>query len=140
MALPSESILQQFTTYTSPESGFNPDILQSLMRETKLGSASHYKRNVALVYDKMKISANLVYSRGSGRLRGFLESGTINQELEALHRKLEDTQEVRPMAKYVNVFMARGLLSDLCYPFGYFAGKGGSYFQLCGKQLVCLSS
>ena len=135
MALPSASILKQFTTYTSLESGLSQDILQSLMREAQLGSASHHKRNVPLFYDEMKISANLVYSCRSGRLQGYFKSGTINEGLKALDRNLEDTYEIRPMAKYVNVFMVRGFLSNVLHldilPLRVSLVR--SCFQLCGK-------
>ena len=116
MALPSASILKQFTTYTSLESGLNQDILQSLMREAQLGSASHHKRNVPLFYDEMKILANL-------------------EGLKALDRNLEDTYEIRHMAEYVNVFMVRGFLSNFLHldilPLRVSLVR--SCFQLCGK-------
>ena len=130
LALPSERTLKAFLNFTDPISGFNPDILLNLVREAKLGKCKDHEKNVSLVYDEMRISSRLVYSKGTGVLRGFVDGGSINDEIEVFHRKLEEDAETRPLATYVNVFMVRGLVGKLCYPFGYFAGLGFTSAQL----------
>ena len=79
----------------------------------------NFKKNVSLVYDEMKITSKLVYSKGTGRLRGFLEGGSINDELEHFQRKISEGETPGPLATYAIVFMVRGLFSNIAYPFGY---------------------
>ena len=72
---------------------------------------------MSLVYDEMKIDAKLDNSNGSGRSRGFIESGSINDEVEAFQRGMLDTDEPRQMATHINVFMVRGPFSHSKYAF-----------------------
>ena len=82
----------------------------------------------------MRIKSNLVYSKSTGRLVGFTEMGNINDEF----RKFQDTVESknsgnnieREFASYVLVYMVRGIFSNLCYPFAYFASTGFNAAQL----------
>ena len=143
LALPSESTLKKYEHFTKPTSGFNEDIIECLLREANMGEIQDFQRNVSLVYDEMKISAGLVYSKGNGKLRGFTESGDINDEVEAFHRKIEEGDKARPLATYVNVFMVRGLFSKLSFAFGYFAGLGftsAKLFPLVWKATEILES
>ena len=130
LCLPCESTLSKFLNFTSPTSGFNVDIIKNLVSEANLSKEPEYKRNVSLVYDEMKISSKLVYSKSTGVLRGFLEGGDINDEMENFHRRIEGGDVQRPLASYVNMFMVRGLFSSLAYAFGYFAGEGFNSGQL----------
>ena len=82
----------------------------------------------------MRIKSNLVHSKSTGRLVGFTEMGNINDEF----RKFQDSMESknsgnnieREFASYVLVFMVRGIFSNLCYPFAYFASTGFTAAQL----------
>ena len=58
----------------------------------------------------MKVIIGLVFCKTTGKLVGFTEMGTINDEIEKFSRLCEN-DEVEPMSvsKYVMVFMARGL-------------------------------
>ena len=82
----------------------------------------------------MRIKSNLVYSKSAGRLVGFTEMGSINDEF----RKFQDSVESqnsgnnikRKYASYVLVYMVRGIFSNLCCRFAYFASTGFTAAQL----------
>ena len=58
--------------------------------------------------------------------------GELNEELRVLQDNLDvsKSSDERDFAKYVNVFMVRGIFSNLCYPFGYHASTGFNADQL----------
>ena len=43
---------------------------------------NHSTKNVAICYDQMKIKSSLVYSRTSGKMVGFTETGNMNDEFK----------------------------------------------------------
>ena len=89
---------------------------------------------LTLCFDEMRIKSNSVYSKSTGRLVGFIEMGSINDEI----RKFQDSVKSqnsgnnieREFASYVLVYMVRGIFSNLCYPFAYFASTGFTAAQL----------
>ena len=77
---------------------------------------------------------------------GFTEMGEINDEMEKFGRLCVSEMEKesksagnnekdlgereRHLAKYVIVFLVRGLFTKLCYPFGHFASEGFTSDQI----------
>ena len=67
---------------------------------------------------------------------GFVEMGDINEKISRFQKKCEDNdcqgdESIgKKVAKYVDVFMVRGILSKLCYPIGYHASIGFTGDQL----------
>ena len=82
----------------------------------------------------MRIKSNLAYSKSTGRLVGFTEMGSINDEFQKFQDSVESQNSgnniEREFASYVLVYMVRGIFSNLCYPFAYFASTGFTTAQL----------
>ena len=90
----------------------------------------------------MKIKSGLVFCKATGKLVGFTELGDTNEAVAKFGKSFLEKQNMKPedrsIAKYVVVFMVRGLFSSLCYPFGHFASEGFNSDQLyhCAWEAV----
>ena len=71
--------MKKFSNFTTPSAGFNPDMRDRLIEDSKLNSLEDYQKNITLVFDEMKIKSDLVYSKGIGRLVGLTDMGDINE-------------------------------------------------------------
>lgn len=79
----------------------------------------------------MQIKSNLVYQRSTGKLVGFLELGSINDELQSFQMSVEKPESItRDLSTHVLVYMVRGIFSTLVFPFGYFGTQGATSAQL----------
>ena len=132
IVLPHVNTLKKYINFTDPVTGFNPDIIEQLIQDSKLCGLDEFKKNVSLIYDEIKIKSGLVFKRSSGKLVGFTEMGEINEEIREFksHCDAETASTERAFASYVNVFMVRGICSNLCYTFGYHASIGFTASQL----------
>ena len=134
MFLPSKNTLLKYVNFTDPGCGFNVDIISRLISSVKFDEMkSDSERNVSLLFDEMRIKSGLVFCRSTGKLVGFTEMGDINDALDEFKRKCQGdiSADNNPdLAKYVIVFMVRGILSKLCYAFGHFASEGFTSDQL----------
>ena len=69
----------------------------------------------------MRVKSNLVYSKSTGTLVGFMEIGSINDKFLKFQDSMESQNSgnniEREFASYVLVYMVRGIFSNLCYPF-----------------------
>ena len=133
--LPHVNTLKKHINFTDPLIGFNPDIIKQLSKDSKLEIIEEYQKNVSLLFDEMKIQSNSVYKKATGKIIGFMEMAG-NGEMSQFQRKCEDSEcqgeELigKKVAKYVNVFMVRGIFSELCYPIGSYASIGVTRDQL----------
>ena len=97
------------------------------MNEVKFDDETSYRSYVALLFDEVQIKDNLVYDKHSFRMIGFIDIGEVNNEL----LKFEQACEGKPatsdlqlhVAKYMLVFMVRGLFTDHKFPFAQFATR-----------------
>ena len=127
--LPCKNILLNYINFADPECGFNIDVINRLVQEVKFDEIDEFEKNVSLIFDEMKIKSGLVFSKTTGTLVGFCETGEINDENEKFSKATEsqaatEKQSLEPgsdrnIAKYVIVFMVRGIFSDLQYAFGH---------------------
>lgn len=64
-----------------------------------------------------------------------MDIGSINNELLKFERSCEETQSSfeLPVAKYMMVFMVKGLFIDLNFPYAQFARHQICCFHLYGK-------
>ena len=141
--LPCKNTLLKYINFTDPGCGFNLDILNRLVKIVE--NYNELEKNVCVVFDEMKIKSGLVFCKTTGRLVGFTDMGDINDELEKFGRMCEDDSvkkesmineelgKEKPLAKYVIVFMVRGIVSNLQYAFGHFASEGFD----CDQILPC---
>ena len=65
----------------------------------------------------MKIKEGLVFNKYSGKIIGFTQLGTINDDLLRLEQ-----EEHPPFAKYVLAIMVRGTLLE--FPYAHFGTRG----------------
>ena len=135
LALPHVNTLKKYLNYTTPTVGFNPDVLKKLVIDSKLHSLEEFQKEVSLCFDEMKLQQGLVYQRSTGKLIGFCEMGDINHEIATFQascfEELSDELKVaKNLAKYVNVFMVRGIFSNLESTIGYHASCGFTGDQL----------
>lgn len=139
--LPCKNTLLKYINFTEPGCGFNIDIIERLAKKLDIPKLSERGKQVSLIFDEMKIKCGLVYSTTTGKLVGFNEMGDINDEFALFEQKInkesEEVDEVTnessnnmSLAKYVIVFMVRGIGSSLCYPFGHFASDGFTSDQI----------
>lgn len=109
-----------------------------LADEAKLETIKEYQKNVVLSYDEMQIKSDLVYRKSTGQMIGFTDMGDINEEFRLFQSEVETSESSnelnfsykREFATHVVVYMVRGIFSNLCYPFGYFASLGLSSAQM----------
>lgn len=140
--LPCKNTLLKYINFSDPGCGFNIDILDKLAKKLNIPKLSEREKQVSLIFDEMKIKCGLVFSSTTGKLVGFSEMGDVNDELDLFEQRLtneneETLEEVkdeksknRSLARYVIVFMVRGIGSPLCYPFGHFASDGFTSDQI----------
>ena len=79
----------------------------------------------------MHIKEDLIYSKHTGELIGFIDIGDINNNLLQLEQSYTKDKESTPLAKTVLILMIRGLFSDFNFPYATFPST-----KLTGEQLV----
>lgn len=130
IALPSSRTLRDYTHIHKSSTGFQPEVAEQLMKEAKVDDKDLYKRHVALLFDEVRIKDNLVYDKHSFRMIGFVDIGDVNNELLAFEQVCEGevaNSGLRlQVAKYMLVFMVRGLFVNLEFPFAQFATRNTS--------------
>jgi len=140
LKLPHINTLKKYTNFTTPKTGFNIDILQQLITDAKLETASEFERNITICFDEMQIKSDLVYRKSTGQLIGFTELGEVNDEIRQFEENLNSENLRTDFATHVLVYMARGIFSRLCYPFAYYASCGFSSSQLFSCTLNAVSA
>ena len=73
LTLPSCRTLRDYKNAIKPRAGFNPAVIQELIKTTELFTG--HQRNIVLSSDEMKIQQNLVYDKYSGDLVGYVGLG-----------------------------------------------------------------
>ena len=81
-------------------------------------------RNVALLFDEMKIKEGLVF-RKDGTLVGFVDLGDINTSLKALEANVNKDYDDSPeLATHMLTLMVRGIFVHISFPLASFPTKG----------------
>ena len=79
----------------------------------------------------MHVKEGLVFDKNTGNLTGFIDIDDINMHLIEYENQRQKLR--RPLAKSVVVFMVRGLVSNLLFPYALFpvkSTKGSQLFTL----------
>lgn len=126
LSLPSTRTLRDYTHHMESSTGFLPEVSEQLMKEAKMDSIETYEAHVALCFDEVRIKENLVYDKHGVRVIGYVDIGSVNNELLKLEQACENEQpetpgSLLPVAKHMLVFMVRGLFIDLNFPYAQFA-------------------
>ena len=130
IVLPHVSTLKKYINYTEPTSGFNPDVIEQFVLDSRLATLKEFEKNVSLSFDEIKIKSGLVYKKGTGKIIGFTDMGDVNDEIKTLMNRFEEKGENHDFARYINVFFVRGIFSKLCSPIGYHSSMGFTGDQL----------
>ena len=132
LVLPSQRRLRDYRNAIRPQRGFQDEVIKMLQSETE--SYFDVQRYVVLLFDEMKIMANLVLDKVTGELIGFTD--LVDPDLN--FGSLEKVDEV---ASHALAFLVRGVCTELKFRLAHFAATGVTAAQLMplfGKQLPFL--
>ena len=115
--LPSQRTLRDYTHYITTGIGFSAEVDNDLVRIADFSQ----DLNKYVITDEVHIKEDLVYDKHEGCLIGFVNLGTINNQLLEFVAALSADKEYRSLAKTMLVFMVRGLFQKLNYPYVQFA-------------------
>ena len=117
ISLPSERTLIDYTHWITPHSGVQYEFIEHLKSELErdLPTRPH---NCTLMMDEMKIKSGLVFDKPNGTLTGFVDLGSVANDIELV---LSDLSCERALAEHAFVFMARAIFKPtLCMPVAHF--------------------
>ena len=117
ISLPSERTLIDYTHWITPHSGVQYEFIEHLKSELErdLPTRPH---NCTLMMDEMKIKSGLVFDKHNGTLTGFVDLGSVTNDIELV---LSDLSCERALAEHAFVFMARAIFKPtLCMPVAHF--------------------
>lgn len=113
ISLPSERTLADYTHWTSPHAGVQLEFIEQFLAILER-DCSHRQHHCALSMDEMKIKSGLVFNKHTGSLRGFVDLGSANRDLEqAVSGEEQDTNAT--LADQVFVFMARAVFNAITH-------------------------
>ena len=110
--LPSERTLRDYTHYFKSQTGFQREVNEQVLKESKVDQLQENRKYCALFLDEMKVKENLVYDKYTGEIVGFTSLGTVNDELLQLERECQGDSSHPQLAKQVLVLMIRGIFSS----------------------------
>lgn len=116
--LPSQATLRDYTHHIPAKIGFSAEVDQHLVDVAFL--SNDLNRYVILVMDEVHIKDDLVYDKHEGYLVGFVDLGNINNQLVEFENALAAEKPQLTLASTMLVFMVRGLLCKLNYPYAQF--------------------
>ena len=121
LVLPSQRQLKDYRNAIKPKRGFQKEVLDVFIAETK-----HYfdvQRYVVLLFDEMKVMANLVLDKTSGELIGFIDLGDPDLNFGVL-------EKVDALASHALAFLVRAICTELKFGLAHFANSGITAAQL----------
>ncbi|KXJ07724.1 DNA transposase THAP9 [Exaiptasia diaphana] len=121
LVLPSQQRLKDYRNAIKPERGFQREIIDELNKETN--DYFDTQRYVVLLFDEMKVQANLVFDKTSGGLIGFTDLGDPEINFAVL-----DKPDM--IATHALAFMVRGVCTELNFCLAHFATTGITASQL----------
>ena len=122
--LPHVNTLKKYINCIQTTSGFNPDVIEQFVLDSKLATVEELGKNVSLSFGEIKIKSGRVYEKGTGKIIGFLNMGDVNDQIKTSINRFEDKDENYDFSRYVNVFFVREIFSKLCFPIGYHSSMG----------------
>ena len=123
LVLPCARTLQDYTHFIKEGTGIQSEVTQQLLSAMKFDELEDHQKYVAVVFDEMKIKDGSVYDKHECKIIGFVEIGTINNNLQAYERTLKEDDTQQPtVAKHMFVFMVRGLfVTNIQFPYAQYA-------------------
>ena len=134
LKIPHVRTLDKYTNFTDVKAGFNEKVLQFIHDDIKLDKLPDHEKNIAILFDEIKLKSGLAFSRRTGKLLGYADLGTFQNELKDFERKCstsENTSKIsESLATHMLVLMARGLFSNLHVPVAYFPSRTANSHEL----------
>ena len=121
LVLPSQRRLRDYRNAIRPQRGFQDEVVKVLQSETE--SYFDVQRYVVLLFDEMKIMANLVLDKVTGELIGFTDLGDPDLNFGSL-------EKVDEIASHALAFLVRGVCTELKFCLAHFATTGVTAAQL----------
>lgn len=119
LRLPCGRTLQDYTRWVKADCGVQSEVSEHLMNEAKLNSLEEWQKCVAIIFDEMKIKEGIIYNKHECRIVGFVNFGCTNNELLSLDRTINVSSNP-PVAKYMLMFMVRGIFTRLNFPYAQY--------------------
>ena len=131
LVLPSQRQLKDYRNAIKPKRGFQKEVIDELNAETN--NYFDVQRYVVLLFDEMKVLANLVLDKTTGELIGFTDLGDPEVNFAAL-------EKVDRIATHALAFIVRGICTELQFCLAYFATTGITASQLMPTfwEAVCI--
>ena len=104
--LPSQRRLKDYRNFIKPKRGFQEKVVEEL--KTQTNSYFDVQRYVVLLFDEMKIMANLVLDKVTGELIGFTDLGDPELNFAVL-------EKVNEIASHALAFLVRGVAHSLSF-------------------------
>ena len=115
LVLPSQRRLKDYRNAIKPKRGFQKKVIEVLKSETSgYFDVQHY---IVLLFDEMKVTANLVLDKVTGELIGFKDLGDPELNFAAL-------EKADVIASHALVFLVRGMCTELKFALAHFATTG----------------
>ena len=121
LVLPSQRRLKDYRNAIKPKRGFQKEVIEVLKSETS--SYFDVQRYIVLLFDEMKVNANLVLDKATGELIGFTDLGDPELNFAAL-------EKVDVIASHALVFLVRGVCTELKFALAHFATTGITAAQM----------
>ena len=111
-------------------------LFEELKKQTS--DYSNNQQYIVLLFDEMKIKANLIFDKVTGELIGFTDLGNPEVNYCSL-------EEVDSLASHALVFLVRGIFTNLKFNLAYFATHNLTGAQtmplfwqaICILELIC---
>ncbi|VDH96810.1 Hypothetical predicted protein [Mytilus galloprovincialis] len=128
LTLPHENTLRDYTKFTSTQSGWNTDVIDRAILDFSILD-DPLKQNISLLFDEVKVKSGLVYCSESGRLIGFCDLGSVNNDIQNFCINESETSEPG-IASHIMTIMIRGIFSNLECVVAHYPCKGFTSYQL----------
>ena len=115
LVLPSQRRLKDYRNAIRPQQGFNDEVEEELKNLTS--TYFDVQRYVVLLFDEMKVQANLVLDKVTGELIGFTDLGDSELNFAVLDKTGE-------LATHALVFLVRCVCTELKFCLAHFSTNG----------------
>ena len=129
--LPSQRGLKDYQNAIKPDRGFEKGVTD--VHKQQMDGYFDVQRYVVLLFDEMKVMANLALNKTTGELIGFRDLGDPDLNFEAL-------EKVDMIATHALAFVVHGVCTDLKFGLAHFATTGITEAQLMPHfwEAVCI--
>ena len=130
LKLPSECTLRDYTHFFTSKAGFQVEVDEILVAETKLFKLPDWKKQIVLVLDEMKIKESPVYDKHEAKVVSFVNLGSVNDQLVRFEQNSSGNKHPLPVTTHMLVLMVRGIFTHLHFPYAHFPAANLSAISL----------